>query len=481
MKTSVSSDKLKQKRKNWAQSSFSGRGPASATDDKIVASSHTEDHGNVGKLNSDSRKFKSQGKDKTEKSSKNKQAVKIIEDVIVREKKVEHKRPQSAPPKRRVVAKSPEEKTVELGEFSKSLKLLGMDVPSNRTEATKVESQEIIVKTKEPTFRTRLLKRSGSYADLTKNLNKEMKITDFEAIKSNLSKAVFEKWYFKKCEEERDKKSKQKEEEEIKAKEEEEKRKEIMEQSKEEFIKWLDSKKEQLKKEKNKKEVEERGKNARRKSVNSEEVEKKRKEWLENKKLDLLKHRENENLKKKKEEEEKIEQDSKRIEAEKTFLKWKEEKEKEFREKAEKEKEHRKKKEEDKIEQKKEADLAFMGWKNKKAAKIKADKEKKKKEREQQETCQHESEKEGASVTDHPKEITASKDEEVKVEQNENVIKEKLSKKKKDDKLEDAKLAYEAWLDYIEARDEERIMFDEERKKILMWKPPWCPGGKAMF
>ena len=54
-------------------------------------------------------------------------------------------------------------------------------------------------------------------------------------------------------------------------------------------------------------------------------------------------------------------------------------------------------------------------------------------------------------------------------------------KKKKDDKLEDAKLAYEAWLDYIEARDEERIMFDEERKKILMWKPPWCPGGKAMF
>ena len=53
--------------------------------------------------------------------------------------------------------------------------------------------------------------------------------------------------------------------------------------------------------------------------------------------------------------------------------------------------------------------------------------------------------------------------------------------KKSEDKLEEAKLAYEAWLDYIEARDEERMMFEEERKKILMWKPPWYPGGKAMF
>ena len=48
-------------------------------------------------------------------------------------------------------------------------------------------------------------------------------------------------------------------------------------------------------------------------------------------------------------------------------------------------------------------------------------------------------------------------------------------------KLEEAKLAYEAWLDYIEARDDERLMFEEERRKILMWKPPWYPGGKTMF
>ena len=463
---------------NWAESSLSGRG----------ATSHNEDlnHLDTGKTIPDLTKLESFDTKKGIKSTKNRPTVKIKEDVTAKKPmKVTQKRPQSAPPKRRIVAKPPEaeEKKVELGEFSKSLKLLGMDIPSVRTEATKVDSQDIIVKTKEPTFRTRLLKRSGSYADLTKNLNKEMKKADFEAVKGDLSKAVFEEWYFKKCEEERDRKLKQKEEEERKEKEEEEKKKEILEQSKEEFSRWLETKKSQLRKEKKQKEVDERGKHARRKSVNSEEVEKKRKEWLESKKLDLIKQKERENQKKKKEEEENIEKDKARTEAEKTFIKWKEEKEKEFKEKAAKEKERRKKKEESDIEQRKEADLAFIGWKNKKAAKLKAEEEKKKKEKELQKATEQESEAKGMLAPENPEKPGSSDSikSDAMAEQQDKVTKEKYSTKNKDEKLEDAKLAYEAWLDYIEARDEERLMFDEERKKILMWKPPWCPGGKAMF
>ena len=48
-------------------------------------------------------------------------------------------------------------------------------------------------------------------------------------------------------------------------------------------------------------------------------------------------------------------------------------------------------------------------------------------------------------------------------------------------KLEEAKRAYEVWLDLIEEREEENLLFEEERKRILMWKPPWYAGGKALF
>ena len=67
------------------------------------------------------------------------------------------------------------------------------------------------------------------------------------------------------------------------------------------------------------------------------------------------------------------------------------------------------------------------------------------------------------------------------VDSSSTLTKEHYKQKKTDEKLEESKLAYEAWLDYIEAREEEKMMFDEERKRILMWKPPWYPGGKAMF
>ena len=106
------------------------------------------------------------------------------------------KRPQSAPNKK--VLKTEPAPIADLGEYSKSLKLVGVDVPSNRTEATKIKNQEIQVKTKEPTFKTRILRRSGSYADLTKQINQGMKKTDFESVKSELNKAIFENWYFNK-------------------------------------------------------------------------------------------------------------------------------------------------------------------------------------------------------------------------------------------------------------------------------------------
>ena len=109
---------------------------------------------------------------------------------------VVRKRPQSAPNKK--VIKTEPAPIADLGEYSKSLKLVGVDVPSNRTEATKIKNQEIQVKTKEPTFKTRILKRSGSYADLTKQINQGMKKSDFESCKSELNKAIFENWYFNK-------------------------------------------------------------------------------------------------------------------------------------------------------------------------------------------------------------------------------------------------------------------------------------------
>ena len=170
------------------------------------------------------------------------------------------RRPQSAPPRKIVKAtiKTPKEPEAPLGDFSKSLKLLGVDIPSNRTEATKLSSQEVRVTTKEPTIRTRLLKRSGSYADLTQNIKKDMKLSEFEAVRGKVKEAVFEQWYFKKCAEEKEKKVKQEEEVERLRKEKEEKQKEVEEQSKEEFQKWCRQKRERAEKEKRKQENEQR-------------------------------------------------------------------------------------------------------------------------------------------------------------------------------------------------------------------------------
>ena len=56
--------------------------------------------------------------------------------------------------------------SVASGSYSKSLKLLGLDIPSNRREATKLENTDVEVRTSSPTMRTRLVKRTTSYSDL---------------------------------------------------------------------------------------------------------------------------------------------------------------------------------------------------------------------------------------------------------------------------------------------------------------------------
>merc|ERR1712004_212727 len=259
------------------------------------------------------------------------------------------RRPQSAPPRKvvKLPAKVPEEPDANLGDFSKSLKLLGVDIPSNRTEATKLNSQEVKVTTKEPTIRTRLLKRSGSYADLTQNIKKDMKLSEFEAVRGKVKEAVFEQWYFKKCAEEK-----------------EEKQKEVEEQSKEEFQKWCKQKREKAEKEKRKQEVADKGKVQ--KVVDQEEVDRKNKEWMALKKKDQVKKKEEEEKNRLAEEKKKIEEDERRTQAEKTFIAWKEAKTKELKERYLAEKKKHKEKQEALEEKRKDADSAFIGWKNRK-------------------------------------------------------------------------------------------------------------------
>jgi hypothetical protein len=50
-----------------------------------------------------------------------------------------------------------------------------------------------------------------------------------------------------------------------------------------------------------------------------------------------------------------------------------------------------------------------------------------------------------------------------------------------ENKLEDARAAYEAWLESVEAREVEEAGREEARQRLLIWKPPWYPGGKALY
>ena len=51
----------------------------------------------------------------------------------------------------------------------------------------------------------------------------------------------------------------------------------------------------------------------------------------------------------------------------------------------------------------------------------------------------------------------------------------------KEKRLEDARDAYENWLEYIEQREEEDKCAEEERELREMWRPPWYPAGIADY
>ena len=58
------------------------------------------------------------------------------------------------------------------GSYSKSLRLLGLNIPSNRREAVKLENIDVEVRTSSPTMRTRLLRRTTSISDLRNKVYK---------------------------------------------------------------------------------------------------------------------------------------------------------------------------------------------------------------------------------------------------------------------------------------------------------------------
>ena len=49
----------------------------------------------------------------------------------------------------------------------------------------------------------------------------------------------------------------------------------------------------------------------------------------------------------------------------------------------------------------------------------------------------------------------------------------------KEVKMAEAREAYEAWLEYVEQREEEQRFEEEERQLRDMWRPPWYPAGKS--
>ena len=61
-------------------------------------------------------------------------------------KPVKKRRPASAPANRekKTATDQPVDPSIDLRSFSKSLKLLGLDIPSNRREATKVQFNKIV-------------------------------------------------------------------------------------------------------------------------------------------------------------------------------------------------------------------------------------------------------------------------------------------------------------------------------------------------
>ena len=356
-------------------------------------------------------------------------------------KKPPAKRPKSAP-----AVKKPEPK-VDLRSYSKSLKLLGLDIPSNRTEATKVETHTVEIKTNTPTLRTRLKERTQSVSDLKEVVDSKHYLPkdEYNKIKSKLTNAVFEEWYFNKMKAAEESKRKELEKKEEELIESETKKVELKAKAAEDFQNWLKGKQEQRKKEQSKKDKElKKKKTSKLDDIPPDEKEAKVKaaedEWKAAKKLEFQKHQRLKRRLLKKQEEELKQQKQKREEAEVHFIKWKDswsqkEKTKIANVKKKKLEELEAKKLEAK-EKKESADAAFKAWLAKKA-----DEHKQKKSGKKDLNGNHEKEK----------------------------------------RLEAAKEAYESWLDYVEQREEEQKFVLEETVLRDLWRPPWYPAGIADY
>lgn len=345
------------------------------------------------------------------------------------------KRPQSAPGRKPVKLK-PKPKTeevslVDLRNFSKSLKLLGLQIASNRREATKLCHQELNIRTKSPTLRTRLKERTQSVADLQEVIDSKelMKKEEFDEIKDALSRAVFEEWYFRKVNEELEQKRKEQE-----AKDNSEYEREQKEMNEEAFDKWMKQKEQQQRAKKNlepTKELTEEEKEEKLKKIKAAEA-----EWLEKKRKEFLHIERVRNAKLKRVEEEMKAKEKKKEEAIKHFQSWKEKIDKEQKEALQRKKEAaleiKHKQLEEKEEKRKDAEAAFNAWVRKKK-----------------------------ELEDQLKESKGNK-----VDENHNT-----------EKLEAAQKAYEAWLDSIEVREIEDRFLEEDRMQRQMWRPPWYPGG----
>ena len=128
--------------------------------------------------------------------------------------------------------------------------LLGLDIPSNRTEATKVETQNVEIQTKSSTLKTRLKERTQSVSDLKEIVDSKHYLPkeEYSKIKSKLTNAVFEEWYFHKLKESEEKKRMEIEKQEEELIEKETKKGEMKEKATEDFKNWLKGKQEQMKK-----------------------------------------------------------------------------------------------------------------------------------------------------------------------------------------------------------------------------------------
>ena len=366
-------------------------------------------------------------------------------------------RPRSAPSPGRLRRKpttTTEEPQVDLRNYSKSLKLLEIEIASNRKEATKLRNQKLQIRTNSPTLRTRLTSRTQSLSNLQEIIDSKEKMPkdQFEEIRKPLRDAVFQEWYFRKSEIE----LKRIEEEKKKTTKEDIEKQEKIERSMSRYNSWLTQKKSDLKKklasariqkQKLEREKEEENEKADRKKRAELEWQKKKKEiWLQEKKR---KEREAEEiLEKEKLKEEKVR------DAEKHFQAWKDrldaernEKLRERREKRREELEDKKEKAKEKIE---EAEAAFQGWK-----KVKEEREREAREKKDRMSPVMKSKKRGGGGRKTPTDggDSNTEDEDVELSPEE---RNKLSRQ-----------AYEDWLDYIEKRE----ML--EKSGNFMVKPPW--------